>query len=62
MAKTYMLKTIPEDVFKIVQREQSDIKEKKGTNSFSFESTIYKMLRDYNKCRSSNPDFKPDAE
>lgn len=60
MASTCLLKNIPPDVYQIVQKEQSEIKIKKKTNSFSFESTIYKMLRDYNKCRISNPDFKPE--
>lgn len=61
MATTsYTLKAIPEDVYKIVQKEQTDIKMKKGTNLFSFESTIYKMLREYNRCKQQNPDFKPE--
>lgn len=59
MAKTYLLKNIPKDVFKIVQREQGEIKEARGTNSFSFESTLYKMIKDYDRCRKSN-NFKPD--
>ena len=61
MASSYLLKKIPKDVFKFVQKEQSVIKEEKGTNSFSFESTIYKMLRDYKKCREEN-NFKPSEE
>lgn len=60
LPKSHTLKSIPADVYRIIQREQSEIKIKKGTNSFSFECTIYKMIRDYNKCRASNPDFKPD--
>lgn len=60
MAKSYTLKAIPEDVFKIVQKEQNAIKEKKGTGSFSFECTIYKMIRDLAKCQNENPDFKPE--
>lgn len=53
------LLNIPQDVFKLVIQEQSKIKEARGTRQFSFESTIYKMLRDYDKCRKSN-NFKPD--
>lgn len=60
LPKSHTLKSIPPDVYKIIQKEQSDIKIKKGTNSFSFECTIYKMIRDYNKCRNNHPDFKPD--
>lgn len=59
MAKTYTLKQIPKDVFRIVQKEQNLIKERKGTGIFSFESTVYKMLRDYDKCRK-DINFKPE--
>lgn len=62
LPKSHTLKSIPPDVYRIVQKEQADIKIKKGTNSFSFECTIYKMIRDYEKCRKSSPDFKPDSE
>jgi hypothetical protein len=60
LPKSHTLKSIPPDVYMIIQKEQADIKIKKGTNSFSFECTIYKLIRDYNKCRNSSPDFKPD--
>lgn len=63
MASTsYTLKAIPEDVYKMVQREQAEIKEKRGTGMFSLESTIYKMLRDYNRCREVSKEFKPSTE
>lgn len=58
MARTYTLKEIPADVFKIVQKEQNQIKEKKGTGKFSFESTLYKMIKDYDRCRKES-NFKP---
>lgn len=57
---SYTLKEIPPDVYQFVQQQQSKIKEKKGTNQFSFECTVYKMLRDLKRCQESNPDFKPD--
>lgn len=61
MAKrAYTLRDIPDDVFRIVQKEQGEIKQKKKINLWSFESTIYKMIRDYNKCRKESPDFKPE--
>lgn len=60
MASTALLKKIPPDVYSIVQDEQSKIKKQKGTNSFSFECTIYKMIRDYDKCRKESKDFKPE--
>lgn len=62
MAKAHLLRNMPDDVLKIIQREQAAVKQKKKINSYSFGSTIYKMLRDYDKCRAVSPDFKPDAE
>lgn len=60
MATTsYTLKAIPADVYKLIQKEQAAIKEKRGTGMFSFECTIYKMIRDLNKCKNENPEFKP---
>lgn len=60
LPKSHTLRNIPADVYRVVQKEQSEIKQKKGTNMFSFECTIYKMIRDYNKCRQTSPEFKPD--
>lgn len=60
LPKSHTLKAIPPDVYRIIQREQSELKIKKGTNLWSLECTIYKMIRDYNKCRESSPTFKPD--
>lgn len=57
---SYTLKEIPADVYQFVQRQQAAIKEKKGTNQYSFECTIYKMLRDLKRCQEANPDFKAD--
>lgn len=59
MAKTYLLKNIPKEVYKIVIREQNLVKEQRGTNSFSFESALYKMIKDYDKCRK-DVNFKPE--
>lgn len=53
------LVNIPADVFKLVIQEQSKIKESKGTKQWSFERTVYKMIRDYDKCRNIN-NFKPE--
>lgn len=55
---SYTLKEIPADVYQFVQRQQAAIKEKRGTNQYSFECTIYKMLRDLKRCQEANPDFK----
>lgn len=55
----YLLKKIPADVFKFVQAEQNRVKTEKGILQYSLSATIYKMLRDYKKCREQN-NFKPD--
>jgi len=60
MAKSITLKSIPPEIYRIVQREQSLIKEKKGIGKFSLESTFYKMIRDYDRCRKES-NFKPEA-
>lgn len=55
----YGLKKIPADLYRFIREEQDRIKREHGTNKYSFESTIYKMLRDYKRCREENKDFKP---
>jgi hypothetical protein len=55
----YGLKKIPPDIFKFVIEEQNKIKKERGTNKLSFETVIYKMLREYKRCREENPNFKP---
>lgn len=57
---SYTLKAIPGEVYDIVLSEQSSIKMELQTGIFSFESTIYEMIRDYNRCRKENIDFKPE--
>lgn len=57
---SYNLKCIPPEVYKIILKEQERIRNKLNTRFFGLEWTIYKMLRDYNKCRKESPDFKPE--
>lgn len=59
MATTCLLKQIPEEVYRIIQKEQSEIKQKKKIGKFSLESTIYKMIKDYDRCRK-DVKFKPE--
>jgi len=54
----YGLKNIPADLYRFIRDEQDRIKKERGTNKYSFESTIYKMLRDYKRCREET-NFKP---
>lgn len=57
--RAYTLKKIPQDVHKIVIEEQARIKKETGRNQISFEYVVHKMLRDYQKCREENQNFKP---
>ena len=50
MASCY-LKDIPAEVNKIILDEQARAKKEKGTNQYSIESTIYKIIREYQRCK-----------
>ena len=54
----YGLKKIPSDIYKFILDEQLQMKKERGTNKLSFETVIYKMLRDYKRCREENKNFK----
>jgi hypothetical protein len=60
LPKSHTLKSIPPEIYRIIQREQADIKINRRSNTFSFECTIYKMLRDYDRCRKETKTFKPE--
>lgn len=45
----YPLKNIPEDVYKILYREQARLKTKKGQRQFSLGSTIYYIVREFDR-------------
>lgn len=53
-----ILKTVPEDVRKIVLTEQHKEKENRGTNQFSMSSTIFKIIREWEKCYNSQKEKK----
>lgn len=44
----YPLKNIPEDVYKILWREQAKLKAK-GQRQFSLSLTVYHIIREYEK-------------
>lgn len=52
------LRGVPEDVRKIVIREQGKEKENRGTNQFSMSTTIYKIIREWEKCYNSQKEKK----
>lgn len=45
----YPLKDIPADVYKILWREQAKLKAKRGLRQFSLSSTIYHIIKEYDK-------------
>lgn len=49
------LKNMPEDVRKILLREQHAEKENRGTNQFGLSSVIFKIIKEWNnKCRKTD--------
>lgn len=49
----YPLKNIPEDVYKILWREQAKLKAKRGLRQFSLSSTIYHIIKEYDKAQKT---------
>lgn len=47
------LRAIPEDVRKIVLKEQLKEKENRGLNQYSMSTTIFKIIREWEKCYNS---------
>lgn len=47
------LKNIPADVNRILLNEQKEAKEQKGTNQFSIELTVYKIIREFERCKKA---------
>lgn len=48
-----VLRSVPEDVRKLIIREQHKEKENRGTNQFSMSTTIFKIIREWEKCYNS---------
>jgi hypothetical protein len=48
-----VLRGLPEDVRKIIIREQAKEKESRGINQFSMSTTIFKIIREWEKCYNS---------
>lgn len=47
---TYQLRSLPEDVKLILLKHQARLKATRGTAMISLESTIYHIVRDYDRC------------
>lgn len=53
-----ILRKVPEDVFKILIIEQHKEKVDKKKGMFGLEQTIYKIIRDYERCRKMEETIK----
>lgn len=53
--KTYSFREgMPDDVYKIIIREQGIIKSKRQTTMYSIERTIYEIIRNFDKLKRLN--------
>lgn len=52
------LAAVPEDVRKIILKQQLKEKEDRGINQFSMSTTIYKIIREWEKCYNSQKEKK----
>lgn len=43
----YGLKKIPQDIYRFILNEQNKLKQARGTNKFSFETSVYLLLREH---------------
>jgi hypothetical protein len=58
MAKAFTLRNIPEDVFKILLKEQHKMKQARAIGRYGLGQTVYKIVRDYERCRDSEKEEK----
>jgi hypothetical protein len=48
---TFSFREMPADVYKIILKQQGNIKASRGSSQYSMEQTIYHIIRDWQKCR-----------
>jgi hypothetical protein len=58
MAKAFTLTNIPEDVFKILLKEQYRMKHNRQLGRYGLAQTVYKIVRDYERCRDAEKEGK----
>lgn len=46
-----LIKNLPDDLRKVIVREQAKEKENRGTQQYSLSSTIIKIIREWERCR-----------
>jgi hypothetical protein len=54
-ATSITLRGIPEDVYKIIIKEQGRIKHERAIGMFGIEQTIYSIVREWKRCREEKP-------
>lgn len=54
MAKSITLRNIPPDVFQILLKEQHETKANRNIGRFGIEQTIYKVVRELERCKKAN--------
>lgn len=47
---SYLLKSIPPEIYAIILREQNKIKAEKNKSVYSMESTIYHIIKEFDEC------------
>lgn len=55
--KALTLRRIPDDIFRILLIEQNKEKINKNKGQFGLEQTIYKIIRDYERCKRSEDEI-----
>lgn len=58
MAKSITLRNIPTDIFQILLREQHKVKAHRSIGRFGIEQTVYKVIRDFERCKESEKEEK----
>jgi len=56
--RKYHLTKLPDDIRQFLIKEQAKHKMSTGMSQFSLEQTIYKLLREYQRCKTET-NFKP---
>lgn len=51
MAKAFTLTNIPDDVFKILLKEQFKMKDSRSIGRYGLAQTVYKIVREFERCK-----------
>lgn len=51
--RSYTLRNMPADVYKIVLDQQNEEKKIRNTNQFGFPATIFKIIREFARCKEA---------